>query len=333
MPKKVRKAVIPAAGFGTRFLPATKAVPKEMLPIVDIPTIQYIIEEAVKSGIEEICLITNSYKQSIENHFDRSYELEEKLKASNDLEHLEMIEKITNMVNIVSVRQKTPKGLGHAILCARSFVGDEPFAVLLGDNIVVNQGGEEGIRQLLNAYEETGKSVIGVQPVPDEDIPKYGIISPAEKVSDRLMTVEHFVEKPSIEDAPTNLAILGRYILTPDIFEKLETQAAGKGNEIQLTDAIDRLAQDDAVYACQFDGKNYDVGDRKGFLLAQVEFALNRDDTRQAMEEIIESLGYVRKDKAGAEDAKRDKAGLDGTPENPEDSLEDSETIIVVEKD
>ncbi len=296
MKKKVRKAVIPAAGFGTRFLPATKAIPKEMLPIVDIPTIQYVIEEAVRSGIEEICLITNSYKQSIENHFDRSFELEEKLKASHDEEHLRMIEEITDMVNVVSVRQKTPKGLGHAILCAKSFVGDEPFAVLLGDNIVINPDGREATQQLIDVYDETGKSVVGVQPVAYEDISKYGIIDPEEKLSDRLMKVSTFVEKPQPDQAPSNLAILGRYVLTPDIFELLETQAAGKGNEIQLTDSIDRLAHEDSVFACGFDGNSYDVGDRRGFLQAQVEFALHRDDTRQTMEDIIESLGYVKKE-------------------------------------
>ncbi len=296
MKKKVRKAVIPAAGFGTRFLPATKAIPKEMLPIVDIPTIQYVIEEAVRSGIEEICLITNSYKQSIENHFDRSFELEEKLKASNDEAHLRMIEEITDMVNVVSVRQKTPKGLGHAILCAKSFVGDEPFAVLLGDNIVINAGGREATQQLIDVYNETGKSVVGVQPVEREDISKYGIIDPEQSLNDRVMKVSTFVEKPQPADAPSNLAILGRYVLTPDIFELLETQQAGKGNEIQLTDSIDRLAHEDSVYACDFDGNSYDVGDRRGFLLAQVEFALNREDTRQTMEDIIESLGYVKKE-------------------------------------
>lgn len=294
MEQKVRKAVIPAAGFGTRFLPATKAIPKEMLPIVDIPTIQYIIEEAVQSGIEEICLITNSYKQSIENHFDRSFELEEKLKASGDEEHLEMIQKITDMVNIVSVRQKTPKGLGHAILCAKSFVGNEPFAVLLGDDIVVNQDGPGAIRQLMDIYESTGKSVVGVQPVAEENVSKYGIIDPQENISDGLMTVSTFVEKPKKEDAPSNMAILGRYVLSPKIFEKLETQAYGAGHEIQLTDAIDRLAKEDTVYAKQFEGNRYDVGDRKGFLQAQIEFALNRDDTRDAMEEIIENLGYIK---------------------------------------
>lgn len=295
--KPVRKAIIPAAGFGTRFLPATKAIPKEMLPIVDIPTIQYVIEEAVNAGIEEICLVTNSYKQCIENHFDKSFELEEKLKASNDLEHLKMIEAITDMVNIVSVRQKNPKGLGHAILCAKNFVGDEPFAILLGDDIVVNKNGPTAIGQLIHVYDQTGKSVVGVQSVAQENVSKYGIIDPKDMISERLMKVQTFVEKPPIDQAPSNMAILGRYVLTPEIFELLETQATGKGNEIQLTDAIDRLAKTDDVYAYDFVGKRYDVGDRKGFLQAQVEFALDRDDTRQAMEEIIANLGYEKKEK------------------------------------
>lgn len=294
--KPVRKAIIPAAGFGTRFLPATKAIPKEMLPIVDIPTIQYIIQEAVDAGIEEICLVTNSYKQSIENHFDKSFELEEKLKASNDLEHLEMIEAITDMANILSVRQKNPRGLGHAVLCAKNFVGDEPFAVILGDDIVVNPGGKPAIRQLMDVYDQTGRSVVGVQPVSRENVSKYGIIAPADMISDHLIKVASFVEKPPVDQAPSNMAILGRYVLTPDIFDKLETQSAGKGNEIQLTDAIDRLARETDVYAQEFTGKRYDVGDRKGFLSAQVEFALAREDTREAMEEIIANLGYVKDD-------------------------------------
>lgn len=294
--KPVRKAIIPAAGFGTRFLPATKAIPKEMLPIVDIPTIQYIIQEAVDAGIEEICLVTNSYKQSIENHFDKSFELEEKLKASNDLEHLEMVEAITDMANILSVRQKNPRGLGHAILCARNFVGDEPFAVILGDDIVVNREGKPAIRQLMDVYDETGSSVVGVQPVSWDNVSKYGIINPADLISDDLMKVSSFVEKPPVDQAPSNMAILGRYVLTPDIFEKLETQSAGKGNEIQLTDAIDRLAHETDVYAHEFKGRRYDVGDRKGFLTAQVEFALAREDTREAMEDIITNLGYVKKE-------------------------------------
>jgi UTP--glucose-1-phosphate uridylyltransferase len=293
--KRVRKAIIPAAGFGTRFLPATKAVPKEMLPIVDIPTIQYIIEEAVAAGIEEICLVTNSYKQCIENHFDVSYELEEKLKKSNDIKHLEMVQSIADMVNIISVRQKNPRGLGHAILCAQHFVADEPVAVLLGDDIVINKDGKTAIEQLIDVYNETGGSVVGVQKVAHENVYKYGIIDPKTSIDARTMQVERFVEKPAVDEAPSDMAILGRYILTPDIFEYLLTQDTGAGGEIQLTDAIDRLAKDKDVYAYDFEGKRYDVGDRKGFLQAQVEFALDREDTHDAMVEIIENLGYTKK--------------------------------------
>lgn len=292
--KPVKKAIIPAAGFGTRFLPATKAVPKEMLPIVDVPTIQYIVQEAVKSGIEEICIITNSYKGCIENHFDVSFELEAKLAQSNDKEHLKMVQDIANMVNVCSIRQKNPKGLGHAILCAKQFVGDEPCAILLGDDIVNNGQGKPAIQQLIDVYNETGSSVVGVQTVPHEKVNKYGVIDPEEKINDRLLKVKTFVEKPDVDKAPSDMAILGRYVLTSDIFKYLETQAAGKGNEIQLTDAIDRLAKDKSVYAYDFEGKRYDVGDKKGFLQAQVEFALERDDTRQAMIDIIENLGYKK---------------------------------------
>ena len=292
--KPVKKAIIPAAGFGTRFLPATKAVPKEMLPIVDIPTIQYIVEEAVKSGIEEICIITNSYKTCIIDHFDVSFELEAKLQASGDTEHLDMVKRISDIVSVFAVRQKNPRGLGHAILCAKQFVGDEPVAVLLGDDIVVNKDGNTAIGQLIDVYNETGSSVVGVQTVAHENVNKYGIIDPQETLSKRLLKVKTFVEKPDVDKAPSDMAILGRYILTPDIFTYLETQEEGKGNEIQLTDAIDRLAKEKAVYAYDFEGKRYDVGDKKGFLQAQVEFALSRDDTRQAMEEIIENLEYTK---------------------------------------
>lgn len=292
--KRVKKAIIPAAGFGTRFLPATKAVPKEMLPIVDIPTIQYIVEEAVSSGIEEICIITNSYKSCIIDHFDVSFELEQKLKDANDQEHLAMVQTVSDIVNVFAVRQKNPRGLGHAILCARQFVGNEPVAVLLGDDIVVNNKGETAIGQLIDVYNETGCSVVGVQTVDHQNVNKYGIIDPEKVINDRLIQVKTFVEKPDVDKAPSDMAILGRYVLTPEIFDFLETQQEGKGNEIQLTDAIDRLAKEDIVYAYDFEGKRYDVGDRKGFLQAQVEFALARDDTRQAMEEIIENLGYKK---------------------------------------
>lgn len=287
--KKLRKAIIPAAGFGTRFLPATKAVPKEMLPIVDKPTIQYIVEEAVQSGIEEILIITNCYKSCIENHFDVSFELEKKLEASGDLDHLQMVKAIASMANVYSVRQKNPRGLGHAVLCARSFVGDEPFAILLGDDIVVNRNGKTATQQLVDVYHETGDSVVGVQRVAPEVVHKYGIIDPKEQLSERLSQVRRFVEKPSREEAPSNFAILGRYVLTPAIFDLLETQAPGKGNEIQLTDAIDRLSRQEAVYAYDFEGRRYDVGDKKGFLQAQVDFALEREDLHDAMMEIIRS--------------------------------------------
>lgn len=290
--KKIKKAIIPAAGFGTRFLPATKAVPKEMLPIVDKPTIQYIVEEAVASGIEEILIITNSYKSCIENHFDNSFELEKKLEASNDIEHLEMVKEIAELANVYSVRQKNPRGLGHAVLCAKAFVGDEPFAILLGDDIVVNKNGKTATEQLIDAYETFGGSVIGVQTVKDEAVHKYGIIDPNKKLSDRCLSVKGFVEKPKLEDAPSNSAILGRYVLTPKIFELLETQAPGKGNEIQITDAIDRLSKVEKVYAYDFEGTRYDVGDKAGFLQAQIDFALDRDDLRETMIEILKNTKY-----------------------------------------
>lgn len=290
--KKIRKAIIPAAGFGTRFLPATKAVPKEMLPIVDKPTIQYIVEEAVASGIEEILIITNSYKSCIENHFDNSFELEKKLESSNDIEHLEMVKEIAELANVYSVRQKNPRGLGHAVLCAKAFVGDEPFAILLGDDIVVNNGGKTATQQLIEAYEQFEGSVIGVQTVKDEAVHKYGIIDPNEKLSNRCLSVHGFVEKPALKDAPSNLAILGRYVLTPNIFELLETQAPGKGNEIQITDAIDRLSKVEQVYAYDFEGTRYDVGDKAGFLQAQIDFALDRDDLREVMIDILKHTKY-----------------------------------------
>lgn len=286
--KKIRKAVIPAAGFGTRFLPATKAVPKEMLPIVDIPTIQYIVEEAVASGIEDILIITNSYKSCIENHFDNSFELEKKLEAGGDIERLEMVKGIASMANIYSVRQKNPRGLGHAVLCAKSFIGDEPFAILLGDDIVVNK--EKGaIRQLMEAAQTYDGSVVGVQSVKDEAVHKYGIVAPVKEVGERVVQVSTMVEKPKLADAPSNLAVLGRYVLEPEIFTYLENQAPGAGNEIQLTDAIARLAKDKQVYACDFEGKRYDVGDKLGFLQAQIDFALAREDLHDAMVDILKN--------------------------------------------
>lgn len=287
--KKIRKAIIPAAGFGTRFLPATKAIPKEMLPIVDIPTIQYIVEEAVNSGIEDILIVTNASKACIENHFDHNFELEQKLLQGNDQERYELICKIADMANIYAVRQKNPRGLGHAVLCGKSFIGDEPFAVLLGDDIVVNK--EKGaIQQLMEAAQDYQGSVIGVQNVKDEHVHKYGIAAPAEAINERLVRLASMVEKPSLKEAPSNLAVMGRYVLESDIFAYLENQAPGAGNEIQLTDAIARMAKDRNVYAYDFVGKRYDVGDKVGFLQAQIDFALAREELHDAMIEIIKEI-------------------------------------------
>ncbi|HEX3021095.1 MAG TPA: UTP--glucose-1-phosphate uridylyltransferase GalU [Lachnospiraceae bacterium] len=290
--KVIKKAVIPAAGLGTRFLPATKAVPKEMLPLVDIPTIQYIVEEAVHSGIEEILIITNSYKHCMENHFDRSYELEEHLLKANKKSELKMLNDIANMANIYYVRQKEPRGLGHAVLCAQSFIGNEPFAVLLGDDVVVNHGGEPALSQLIEAYNETKASIIGVQTVEKDQVNKYGIISPSkshEPVGRRVKLTD-MVEKPSIEEAPSQMAVLGRYILTPEIFTYLTTQTAGAGGEIQLTDAIKRLMDLQAVYAYDFEGIRYDVGDKFGFIKATIDFALERASLRDQVSAYIKEL-------------------------------------------
>lgn len=289
---KVRKAVIPAAGLGTRFLPATKALAKEMLPIVDTPTIQYIIEEAVKSGIEEILIITNSNKHSMENHFDKSYELEERLKASGKDKEVKMINDIANLANIYYIRQKEPKGLGHAILCAKSFIGDEPFAILLGDDVVVNKQSKPALLQLIDAYQQVHASVVGVQTVPLEAVHKYGIVQPSAShpANGRLVKLTDMVEKPKQEDAPSQLAVLGRYVLTPEIFELLETQGTGAGGEIQLTDAIKRLMDRQAVYAYDFEGVRYDVGDKFGFIKATIDFALDRDDLKNQVEEYITNL-------------------------------------------
>ena len=274
--KKVRKAVIPAAGYGTRFLPATKSMPKEMLPIIDKPTIQYIVEEAVKAGITDILIITNSQKASIENHFDRSWELEGFLKSRNKEEDLKLVKDISNIANIFSVRQKEQRGLGHAILCAKEFIGDEPFAVLLGDDVVDNDN-SPAIGQLCECFNRTNSSVVGVQKVPYEDLDKYGIVKPKEEVKRRTCEIEDMVEKPDPDEAPSRYAVLGRYVLTPKIFELLETQAPGKGGEIQLTDAIKRLIEFEKVCAFEFNGKRYDVGSKAGYIKATIDFAMKRD--------------------------------------------------------
>lgn len=275
---KVRKAIIPAAGLGTRFLPATKAQPKEMLPIVDKPTLQYIIEEAVESGIEEILIITGRNKKSIEDHFDKSVELELELESRRKDKLLEEVRRISNMVNIHYIRQKEPKGLGHAISCAKSFIGNEPFAVLLGDDIVFNEQ-QPCLKQLIDKYEEYKTTILGVQEVAEEDVDKYGIIGGLQ-FEDRLYKVRELVEKPAVGQAPSNVAILGRYIINPAIFDILERTEPGKADEIQLTDALKELAEKEAMYAYIFEGQRYDVGDKQGFLQATVDFALRREDLR-----------------------------------------------------
>ncbi|WP_099361281.1 UTP--glucose-1-phosphate uridylyltransferase GalU [Fredinandcohnia onubensis] len=273
--KKVRKAIIPAAGLGTRFLPATKAMPKEMLPIVDKPTIQYIVEEAVQSGIEDIIIVTGKGKRSIEDHFDHAFELEQNLLEKEKFDILETVQASSNLSDIHYIRQKEPRGLGHAVWCARKFIGDEPFAVLLGDDIV--QAETPCLRQLINEYEKTLSSVIGVQTVPEEKTHRYGIIDPLSQQG-RSYQVKRFVEKPEQGTAPSNLAIMGRYILTPEIFMFLEQQKVGAGGEIQLTDAIQKLNEIQRVFAYDFEGKRYDVGEKIGFIETTIEFALQNEE-------------------------------------------------------
>ncbi|TLS51994.1 UTP--glucose-1-phosphate uridylyltransferase GalU [Paenibacillus antri] len=271
---KVRKAIIPAAGLGTRFLPATKAMPKEMLPIVDKPTIQYIVEEAVESGIEDIIIVTGKGKRAIEDHFDNSFELEQNLLEKGKIDLLNEVQKSSKMVDIHYIRQKEARGLGHAVWCARKFVGDEPFAVLLGDDIVKAE--KPCLKQMIEQYERYRASVIGVQRVPTDEVSRYGIVD-GKELHDRLFSVTNLVEKPKKEHAPSDLAIMGRYILTPKIFEILDNQSPGAGGEIQLTDAIAALNQREAVYAYDFEGVRYDVGEKLGFIKTTLEFALQRE--------------------------------------------------------
>ena len=281
---KVRKAIIPAAGLGTRFLPATKAQPKEMLPIVDKPTIQFIIEEAIASGIEEILIITGRGKRAIEDHFDRSLELEEELRKKGQEELLSQVRQIAELCNIHYIRQKEPKGLGHAIYCAKAFIDNEPFAVLLGDDIVDAE--VPCLKQLINAYDEYQTSILGVQRVPIEDVHNYGIVE-GKQIDERMYKVKNLVEKPDLDKAPSNVAILGRYIINPTIFRYLENASPGKNGEIQLTDSLNELAQKEPMYAYDFVGKRYDVGNKLGFLKATVEFALKRDDLKHEFEEYL----------------------------------------------
>ncbi|MCD8822417.1 UTP--glucose-1-phosphate uridylyltransferase [Staphylococcus gallinarum] len=284
---KIKKAIIPAAGLGTRFLPATKAMPKEMLPILDKPTIQYIVEEAVAAGIEDIIIVTGKHKRAIEDHFDNQKELEMILEDKGKQDLLDEVQHSSNLANMFYVRQKEQKGLGHAIWSAKQFIGNEPFAVLLGDDIV--QSEVPAIKQLMNQYDDTGKSIIGVQQVNENETHRYGIVDPAES-NEGLFSVNKFVEKPEPGTAPSNLAIMGRYVLTPQIFDYLEKQEIGAGGEIQLTDAIERLNKDDKVYAFDFNGERYDVGEKLGFVKTTIQFALNNEEMSQDVKAYIQSL-------------------------------------------
>ncbi|SDM95023.1 UTP--glucose-1-phosphate uridylyltransferase [Paenibacillus sp. yr247] len=285
--KKIRKAIIPAAGLGTRFLPATKAQPKEMLPIVDKPAIQYIVEEAIESGIEDIIIVTGRNKRAIEDHFDKSVELEMMLEEKGNTKLLKMVQSVSNLADVHYIRQKQPLGLGHAILCARKFIGDEPFAVLLGDDIL--QSSPPGLKQMMDIYEQTETSVIAVQEVPWEDVSKYGIVSPANNC-DSYRLIEDLVEKPDRDQAPSNLAVIGRYIIMPEIFGILERQEPGRGGEIQLTDALRVLNRQQQMAAYLMQAKRYDVGDKMGYIEATIEMALQRPDLQEQVKSYLLSL-------------------------------------------
>ncbi|MGG1398824.1 UTP--glucose-1-phosphate uridylyltransferase GalU [Bacillus salipaludis] len=289
--KEIRKAIIPAAGLGTRFLPATKAMPKEMLPIVDKPTIQYIVEEAIDSGIEDIIIVTGKGKRAIEDHFDHAVELEENLLSKSKFDLLEKVKEPAK-VDIHYIRQKEPKGLGHAVWCARKFIGEEPFAVLLGDDIV--QADTPCLKQMMNIFDKTKSSVIGVQTVSDDETNRYGIIDPL-RSDGRLYQVNNFVEKPATGTSPSNLAIIGRYILTPEIFMFLEDQKKGAGDEIQLTDAIQQLNKIQRVFAYEFEGKRFDVGEKLGFIETTIEIALQDETIRPKLTEFMEKLLKINK--------------------------------------
>ncbi|WP_302371057.1 UTP--glucose-1-phosphate uridylyltransferase GalU [Acidaminococcus massiliensis] len=288
--QKVRKAVIPAAGFGTRFLPETKAMPKEMLPLVDKPTIQYIVEEILDSGIEEILIISGHAKRAIEDHFDSSPELEQHLLKQGKLEQLKQIRKISD-VKIHYTRQAYQRGLGDAILCAKDFIDGEPFGVILGDDVVYTGTEEPALKQLMDQYDKTGGTVIGCQVVAPEKVSAYGIIDGKPTGDENLLQVKDMVEKPKLSEAPSRFAALGRYVITPEVFEILEETRPGKGGEIQLTDALRVMAHQGNVYAYNFQGKRYDTGDKLGYLKAVVEFALRRDDLGPAFREYLKKLG------------------------------------------
>lgn len=291
---KIRKAIIPAAGLGTRFLPATKSQPKEMLPIVDKPAIQYIVEEAIESGIEDILIVTGKNKRAIEDHFDRSAELENVLREKGDTELLRIVQQISNMADIHYIRQKETLGLGHAIYCARKFIGHEPFAVLLGDDIILSE--KPGLKQMIEAYEQWEAPIVGVQEVPWEAVNKYGIVTPetdnVRPPTNHLIPIQELVEKPPVGQASSNLAIIGRYILRPEIFGLLEQATPGNNGEIQLTDSLCRLNERYPMLACRISGKRYDVGDKLGYIQATIEIALQREDLRHDLTEYIRSILY-----------------------------------------
>lgn len=307
---KVRKAVIPAAGYGTRFLPATKAMAKEMLPIVDKPTIQFIVEEAIASGIEDILIVTGKSKRPIEDHFDANIELEEHLRNQGKTELLDLIKETTNL-NLFFVRQSYPKGLGDAVLQAKAFVGNEPFVVMLGDDVMSSE--VPLTKQLIDVYNDTHASNLAVMEVPNEDTSKYGIVDPEREIRDGVFNVNKFVEKPKPEDAPSNLAIIGRYLLTPEIFDILETQEPGAGNEVQLTDAIDTLNKTQRVFATRFDGKRYDIGNKLGFLEMSVEYGLKHPQIGDELREYIIDLGATleQEDAAKATQMKQEKKSVE----------------------
>ena len=286
---RVRKAIIPAAGLGTRFLPATKAMPKEMLPIVDKPTIQFIVEEAKKSGIEDILIVTGKNKRAIENHFDSNPELEQDLKDTGKVELLKLTEEITDLgVNLYYTRQPHPAGLGDAIFRARSFVGDEPFVVMLGDYLMRDK--VPLTKQLIDDYNQTHAPTLAVMKVPHEEVSKYGVIAPEGKINDDLYNVKSFVEKPPVAKAPSDLAIIGRYLLTPEIFDILATQKPGRGGEIQLTDAIDTMNKTQRVFAHVFNGQRFDVGNKEGYLETSIQYGLRHPETKDALKKYIIDL-------------------------------------------
>lgn len=289
--KQVRKAIIPAAGLGTRFLPATKALAKEMLPIVDKPTIQFIVEEARKSGIQDIVVVDGKNKRSIEDHFDSNPELEDSLRDKHKDEMLKLVQETTD-INIYFIRQSHPRGLGDAVLTARDFIGDEPFVVMLGDDLNnINNNGTPLTKELIDSYHETGASTLAVMRVPHEDTSKYGVINPSKEVKPGLFNVTSFVEKPDPKDAPSDLAIIGRYVFTPEIFDVLAKTKPGKGNEIQLTDAINTLNKTQRVFAHEYKGDRYDVGNKFGWIETNIEYGLNHPEVKDELREYIKELG------------------------------------------